>query len=213
MIINIKGTSGTGKSTIVREVVRRYHHKVDHFREGRKQPIYTVHYPDDEHRDEPSGLVPLVTLGHYNTPCGGCDTISKQEDIFRIVREQQRAGRDVLYEGLLVSGEVANTARLHLDGMPLEVIALDVPVEVCIASVNERRWAKSPDKPPVKPDNTIAKHRGVQLAMKRLGADGVSCTWASRDGALSLVLRLLGWSSQNDGRMVQAEPSIQQLPR
>lgn len=191
MIIGIKGTSGSGKSTIVRQVVERYGVEEPIHVEGRKQPFYTIHHSDKLSRS-------LVTLGHYNTPCGGCDTISKQATIFELIREHHAAGRDVLFEGLLVSGEVTNTAQLHKDGLPLEIIGLDVPVDLCIDSVNQRRWAKFPDKPGVKPDNTVAKHRGVRLAIKRLQAEGVSCTWANREAALNMVAGLLGWGPQHD---------------
>lgn len=183
-IINIRGTSGSGKSTLVRSIMDLYPHRHSYKMEGRKQPIGYV-------CSRAEGGRALAVIGHYETPCGGCDTIAKMETIFEKVRESHAAGFDVLFEGLLISADVNRTAALHEDGLPLEVVALDVPLDVCLDSVNARRWAKNPDKPPVNPKNTESKWKGVRKSMERLEAAGVRASWASRDGALTLIRHLL----------------------
>lgn len=179
MIINIRGTSGSGKSTLVRKVAALYPRRFPVKIEGRRQPIGYIH-------TRPNGRS-LALIGHYETPCGGCDTITSQDEIYTRVRAAHEQGMDVLYEGLLISADANRVIALHQDGLPVRVIALDTPLDVCLASVNERRWAKNPDKPPVNPKNTESKFKGVQSSMKRLEAAGLDARWASRDGAFELI--------------------------
>lgn len=191
MIINIRGTSGSGKSTLARKVMALYGNRVAYKREGRKQPIgYLYRRPPNSPHQVSAGRG-LAVIGHYETPCGGCDTIQKMDDIFQLVRDADAQGHDVLFEGLLISADMKRTLALHEEGLDLKVIALDVDIDTCIASVNERRWAKSPDKPGVNPKNTISKHKGVKSSMKKLGEAGVPATFCNRDEALLLIRELL----------------------
>lgn len=183
MIINLRGTSGSGKSTIVRKVMERYASKSRVTEEGRRQPIGYICA---------RGARPLAIIGHYETACGGCDTVPKMEKIYELVRKAHSNGMDVIFEGLLISADVNRTAALHEEGLPLTVIALDTPLDVCIDSVNERRHARNPDLPPVKTKNTESKYKGVKKSMERLRAAGVTAIEADRDAALAKCLELLG---------------------
>ncbi len=144
MILNIRGTSGSGKSTIVREIMDLYPgnrlrvKRSPSPKTGRqsKNPLCYV-----LHRHEPHGR-PLVVVGHYESACGGCDTIPDMDHIFSIVREAHLSSKDVLFEGLLISAEFNRTYALHTDRMPLMVIGLSTPLEECLASVERRRANK-----------------------------------------------------------------------
>ena len=179
-IINIRGTSGSGKSTIARMVMEHpsYGPREAHYIEGRKRPLYYTL----------AGQRPLAVLGHYETACGGCDTIPKMDTIFQLARELHDSGHDVLMEGLLMAADVQRHAALAQEGYPLLVVALDEPLDVCLASVNNRRHARNPDLPPVNPKNTTSKHRGVMLSVGRLKDAGVRVVVSDREGALSRVL-------------------------
>jgi predicted kinase len=185
MIINIRGTSGSGKSTLVRSITELYERKFPAKVEGRRQPIGYVF-------TRPKGKT-LAVIGHYETPCGGCDTITDQDEIYRRVRQSHEAGMDVLYEGLLISAETRRCIELHRD-FPgyLQVVALDTPLDVCLASINERRRAKDPDKGDVNPKNTESKFKGVQSAVRKLKSESVPADWWSRDGARTFIKLLLG---------------------
>lgn len=185
MIINIRGTSGSGKSTLVRRVVELYGSRISYKEPGRKQPIGYTYNRRGEGR-------PLAVIGHYETPCGGCDTIPKMDRIFELVRQAHAQGQDVIFEGLLIAADVNRTVALHTDGLPLRVIALDVPLEVCLDSVNQRRRAKNPDKPDVNPKNTKSKHKGVKASVERLRSAGVQVEWADREAAFEAIRRELG---------------------
>lgn len=184
MIINIRGTSGSGKSTLARSIMEHYGGKSLVKKKGRRQPLMYVFNPIGGGRK-------LAVIGHYETPCGGCDTISSMDEIFSLVRSAHTAGHDVLFEGLLISAEVNRTAALQEEGLPLKVVALDVPLDVCLDSINERRRRKNPDAPDVPSKNTESKHRGVKKSVERLLQAGVDVQFYSREEALKVIKGVL----------------------
>lgn len=187
MIINLRGTSGSGKSTLVRNVMALYGNKTNYKVEGRKQPIgYVLQYGAG------TRVQPLAIVGHYETDCGGCDTIANMDEIYGKVREAHKAGMDVLYEGLLISADANRVVALHTDGLFVRVIALNTPLDVCLESVNHRRRNNAmlkgkPYKGDVNPKNTTSKFAGVKSSMKRIEAAGIPCSWESRESALALI--------------------------
>lgn len=184
MIIHIRGTSGSGKSTLARAVMDdpAWTGRVNIMKEGRKQPFgYLLT------RSSGPGL---YVVGHYNTPCGGSDTIPDMDAIFDSVKEAHARGHDVLFEGLLTARDFKRTMDLHEKSPPVFVLALDVPLDVCVASVETRRRARGNDKP-LNPKNTAAKHRDTQSAVRKLSEAGVDTLWANRDRALLELRRRL----------------------
>lgn len=175
MIVNIRGTSGSGKSYLVRHVMAYYDNKEAIHIEGRKQPLYYLL------RHE--GFRDLAVLGHYETACGGCDTINGLDWIYRLVREQHEAGRHVLFEGLLLSNEVERTKLLP----DVQVICLTkVPLDVCIESINARRRARGVMEP-VATKNTSAKWDQIQRVAVRLEQAGVVTHRCDRQEAMDLL--------------------------
>ena len=181
MIINVRGTSGSGKSTVVRKIIDLFPRKCAIKVPNRKRPLCYV-----LNRDE-ANYRPLLVVGHYETPCGGCDTILSINAAYDIVREGHSKGLDVLFEGLLLSADIRRTQALFDDGMPIKVIGMDVSLEECIASVNGRRWRKNPDRPPVNVKNTYSKWKATQRTMEVLTESGLDCHWADRDKAVVLI--------------------------
>lgn len=189
MIIKLLGTSGSGKSTLIRKVVEHYPDHEDRFVEGRKQPLYTYHY--DKNNDDRRVL---VVPGHYNSPCGGCDTINDMDEIFRIVRDAADDEFDVLMEGLIVSTETKRTRKLVEDNYPFLCVHMDLDLQLCVDSVNLRRKAKNPDKPNVNPRNTELKHKTLKRVMEKFREDCPSelfVTTNNREEALATVLKEL----------------------
>lgn len=187
MIINVRGTSGSGKSTLVRRVRDLYSQTLRVKQEGRKQPLgYILHYGAG------TRVQPLALVGHYETDCGGCDTIANMDEIYENVRKAHAAGMDVLYEGLLISADANRVIALHADGLPVRVIALNTPLALCLESVNHRRrntaMVKGKDyKGDVNPKNTTSKFSGVKSSLKRIEAAGILYSWESRDSAFELI--------------------------
>jgi len=190
MIINIRGTSGAGKSTLVKAIMDKYVSMTVYKEAGRKQPIGYLCMPAAG-----SDLKSMAVIGHYETPCGGCDTIPGMEKIFNLVRMSYEDGHHVLFEGIMIVADSKWCKGLHEDGLPLKVITLDkVPIEVCLSSVNHRRMQRmGPDKyTPVNPKNTEKRVKPIANSVDRLRAAGIHVENCDRDEALAFISKEFG---------------------
>lgn len=182
-LINIRGTSGAGKSHLIREIMKCFAVKQPHHKEKRKQPLYYTF--------ENPGQPLLSVIGHYETACGGCDTISDgTEGIFQLVRQQAQLG-NVLFEGLLIGVEVERTKTL-IDAGETHVIFLTTPIDTCVAGIQQRRTDRG-DERPLNPKNTQSKYVQCSKTYVRLQreAPGVHLHKLDRDAALAKVKELL----------------------
>lgn len=192
MIINVRGTSGSGKSTLMRSVMDQFPSREPIHVAGRKRPLYYKLWAEQPGADDPEP--DLVVLGHYDTACGGCDTIPTTDMTYDLVLEAHyMLGAHVLYEGLLISSDAQRTIDLmrNVGNQQLLVVELATTLEECLASVNQRRAARDPDLPPVDPKNTTAKWKGVQSSGAKLREAGVPYEVLDRDAALARVLEVL----------------------
>ena len=193
MIVNVRGTSGSGKSHLVKQVIDRMtrHHgaPTKESQDRRRQPIaYKWVWPDTAGRD-------LYIPGHYESPCGGCDTIKSMERVADMVRRAYDDGFNVLFEGLLYSEETKRTLNMYgEEGRDIQLVKLTTPLDVCINSVNKRRHARMGDKfTPINPKPTVEKKfHTTHRACDKLRRRGVPVTYVSRETALNHVLDLLG---------------------
>lgn len=183
-IINIRGTYGSGKTTLARFVMDSYLNMQPHYMEGRKRPLYYTF-------DHPEGGAPLAVVGSYETVCGGCDTIQDVSVIFDTVTFLSSEGFDVFYESLLLTADCQRTIDHYNAGWDLHVIYLDVPTQVCLDSVNMRRRAKNPNATDVDPKNLLNKMQGCKSSQRTLERNGVPCYLLDRAAAFSKVLELL----------------------
>jgi len=188
VIINLRGTYGSGKTTIARFVMDSYLNHQKHFQEGRKRPLYNTF-------DHPNGGNPLAVVGSYETICGGCDTISDTSMIFDTITFLSEAGYDVLYESLLLTADCGRTIKHFQAGWNLHVIYLDVPTMVCFDSVNQRRRAKDPHAVDVDPKNLLGKVQSCKSSKKNLDRNGVPTYLLDRAAAFTKCLELLNVDS------------------
>jgi hypothetical protein len=100
MLINLRGTSGSGKSTIVRNLMTQCGCKPIHGALGLHLPeAYLLMLPH-----------PVYVIGPYTTPCGGCDRILPFALVPRLIKQYSQRGH-VILEGLLMStcyGEIGS---------------------------------------------------------------------------------------------------------
>lgn len=185
MIINIRGTSGSGKSTLVRSVMSAYADRSAVSVPGRKQPLFYICRSPGRY---------LMVPGHYEGPCGGCDTIKSVREVYEmlakyVVGEPQNV--NVLYEGLLASEDQKHCLQFHRSVAPVDlVVNLSTPIEDCLRAVAERRRARG-DERPLDPKNTTSRVRAIKSACAKLDAAGVRVEDHDRKSALERVLTLL----------------------
>lgn len=162
VVLNVRGTNGSGKSTVIFDLIKKFG-KTDLLGDDKKAWAYKLNcYP------------PLFIVGRYDTPTGGCDTIRTMDIICDRIRKLVKKG-DVIFEGLLVSGFHGRWVELERELSRCKFIygVLNTPIETCIERVVARRKAMG-NKKEFDPKNLIAKHRSVQssrLSLIRAGSD------------------------------------------
>lgn len=188
MILNIRGTSGSGKSTAVRKIMELAPRIEKIFTENRKNPLYyNLLWPDR------TVLVP----GHYETACGGCDTIKTYDDLFQIIRAAHIGNKDVLFEGLLVAHDKKRCKELFewlgKDPSQFQIIEITETLETCLNSVEKRRSErKNPPKKPFNPDNTTRRYREVVRSCEQLEEFGIPIHRYTREEIPDVVCHLFG---------------------
>lgn len=159
MIINVRGTHGSGKSTLMTQLLQRYAGKPEQDPEGGKKPLgYSMAV---------SWLSkPLFIVGPYETACGGCDAIQPYALIWPRV-ERYAAQGHVLFEGALVSSSYGNIGRdSEKYGTRFVFAFLHPPLEVCLQRIEQRRRQRGNNKP-LDPKNTWTKHRAVSQCIEK----------------------------------------------
>jgi ABC-type dipeptide/oligopeptide/nickel transport system ATPase component len=183
--INIRGTSGAGKSHLVRSIMALYDTAEPTYTEGRKKPYYT-HL---SHRD--MAVPQLCVPGHYETPCGGCDTIKTGQEVWAIVLRSIEAGHNCLFEGIMPQDWKIERVEQLAGLTELHIIQLNTPIELCLEAVRGRRAARGNEKP-LSPKNTVSRARNVEARIRELRRRGIACHTVDRDGAFALCRTLLG---------------------
>jgi len=131
MIISLRGTSGCGKTHLVREIIRLYPYHRSWWAKNRKKPLYTVYGRN------PKGRA-LVTPGHYEIANGGMDTLPTLDAGYGIALWAAMQHHDVLIEGKNMSDGLAHVDGLLSRGHDVRLVFIDEPLDVCIASVHMR---------------------------------------------------------------------------
>lgn len=182
MIVNIRGTGGAGKSTLVRAVMSYYPVKKPEHLEKRKQPIgYTLTHPH--------GGRSLYVPGHYETPCGGCDTIKGLDTIFGYVREANAKGMDVLFEGMLLCSDTKRVMELSRQTGNTTIISLTTPIDQCCENIRKRREARG-DERELDETNTRNRWTYEQKQIPKLHAAGMDLRTLVYEDALDTIRRM-----------------------
>ena len=134
MIINIRGLSGSGKTTAVKNIMDLYENKEPFFLGKTKNP--------NGYKLTSQGINPLVVLGPYEnkTGVGGCDTINFQDQIKVLIEHYSLLGYDILYESMQQSTSTT-MPTWALDFGQVVVLFLDIPLEQIAKQRAERSIA------------------------------------------------------------------------
>lgn len=186
MIFNIRGTHGSGKSTLARRVMDLYEFRAPKIVTGRSRPIGY----DCESRTYRRLFVP----GSYETPTGGCDTISEITTTYELVDAYATAGHVVLFEGILAQHSGGRLIALR-DKHDVTVIALTTSLEICVESVLDRRAARG-QFGDFNPRNVNREHKTVSGSVKKLRQLGVTVLEETRETAYEYLRQRLRTSRE-----------------
>jgi len=179
MLINLRGTHGSGKSTIVRTLLDA----------NDALPIYGLL---GRQRAEAYALLgKTFVLGPYTQQCGGLDAVQPYQLIVPLIMKYGAVG-NVIFEGALVSSCWGVVGRLiERWGRDAIIAFLDTPVAECIARVKARR-AERGDGRVFNPANLIQKHDAIARLKVKLDAAGIVRTVmvSSENAAATIALFL-----------------------
>ncbi|MGL6095368.1 MAG: hypothetical protein ACRC7O_06165 [Fimbriiglobus sp.] len=146
---------------------------------GRKKPLYY---------DSPNDWPRTIAIGHYESPCGGGDTIGSAGEIWKLVGDLQAnyPAANFLVEGLLLSEDVKWTK----DVSGVRCVFLRTPIDQCLKQIKARRAAAG-NAEPLDPVNTVNRFATIEKVRTRLTELGVPCYRASADQAVRLALSWL----------------------
>lgn len=136
LIINVRGNSGSGKTTVTRAFMDKC--TVPESWDNSSEPDQTYQYKGQH----------WVVLGRYGNVCGGCDTIKTQAEIVRRIEFYTGHGANIWLEGLILStiyGTVGEYSEKYGDRWVFAY--LQPPIEECIRRIKARRRAAGNTKP------------------------------------------------------------------
>jgi hypothetical protein len=209
IILQIRGTSGSGKSTAVRAVmamaneVRPVTPAAD-FPKQRRNPVgyvaswntATPHFPGA--RGMVVGQCDVFFPGHYETACGGMDTLPSYAVSFGLIKVNYELGRNVVCEGLLAAHDKKQTLAVWeaIGRKDLAILELAEPLEVCLDSVRGRRAARGADPDTFNPQNTIRRYQEVVRSCLQLEEHGIPVHRVTREQVVPKITELLGLKLQ-----------------
>ena len=130
MIINIRGTSGSGKTSLMRHFMENCSSVTPIQPNGSKKiKGYECIYKGQK----------IFVVGSYSNACGGCDTISTQDEIHSLIDDFAFDGH-VIFEGLFISHIYGRYAeRAKSDPENVVFFMLDTPFDTCMEHIRKRR--------------------------------------------------------------------------
>lgn len=186
MIVNIRATSGAGKTWLARRLLEQ-------------SGAVPVRWEDTHAKHRPvvyGGRFnggPVYVVGYYpeHSHTGGCDKFAwpgGQDYTCALVREFAALGH-VVFEGLMVSTIESRYAYLAHE-LPCTFAFLDTPLEVCLQRVQGRRGEKGTEKA-LDPSNTTNKVTAIKVCRAKFAAAGLACVtlpWQDPWPALAALL-------------------------
>ncbi len=153
MLVSIRGTNGSGKTTIVRAFLDQF----------KGVPIYGVLGPrsPESYALNVKGIQrPLYVLGSYHTISGGLDQVQPYDLILGLIEKYAAKGH-VVFEGVIVSSSYGRVRRLlEKWGQEAVMAFLTTSLEDCLKNVQKRRNARD-DVREFNPKNTTSKYNQI----------------------------------------------------
>jgi len=196
VIIQIRGCNGSGKSTIIRKLLRAYGKNPRWAKINGKRKIVGYRLSRMSQR--------TYVIGAYETPTGGCDVFPTVSAVERWVEHFAKKG-NVVFEGAMIStltGRFVALARkmqsrrdCHAHRFIFAV--LDTPLHKCRRRI-EKRQAKSGRKNskgtrPFGTDRAMQRYRGSMISSpKSLKREGMDVRVLNHKKAVRRIVHWLG---------------------
>jgi hypothetical protein len=180
-IVQVRGTHGSGKSTAVRSLLKTL------------GPATGITAPG-ERKLLGYQLNGARVVGSYETECGGCDGITKQDDITARVRAWAREG-SVVFEGILASKTHQRYADLRDElvnaGCRYIFAYLNTPLVECLKRVGARRFNRG-EAAPLNPANVVSGYEAVLKVRQKTidaGFHVIDLDWRDAERQLAALVK------------------------
>ena len=170
MIIQIRGTSGSGKSTVVKKIMQARPYLEPHYIEKRKRPLFYLGKG-------------LLILGHYEIACGGCDTIGSVPQIFEVLKTLPPY-KHLIMEGLLLSEDVIWTVKLQNE---VRSLFLTTSPQESLRRVAIRQEGREPANPERLKEKLESRMYRIEKIRKRLIDAGSYTQRCNSDQAVKII--------------------------
>lgn len=181
MIFQLRGCSGSGKTWVVRELFDNYETKPIKDKSGNIVGYYLKE-------------LNLFIVGKYTTSCGGCDTISTQDETVERVEKAVKKGYNVLFEGLIASHIAKRYAELYFRHPDTTYfIFLNTDLEKCREQITERRRKNGMDTSKVAKnvEKDYTSTMRSRINMKDMGVPKKNLRLLSSSDSLAFILKKL----------------------
>ena len=201
MIIDIRGTNGSGKSWVARQlflaaegVLVLRGPGITPESQGQRKPdaiwAYMLSY-QPHFRDK------LYVVGRYDGDHGGgCDPVSPLAEVEARVRYLAKFGH-VVFEGVIVSGTFGRFGQVAAE-LPYTAVGLTTELDRCLDNIALRRRLQGKDPDAFNRTNPTRKAREVRSALRKFREAGTPTYETDADGAPALILNILERSERND---------------
>ena len=175
MIVNIRGTNGSGKSTVVKRFLKDYPTTEVFGALGPKRPeAYQVKIP---------GRKLLYVIGPYQTATGGVDAMScTAEELIARLEKYHKKGH-ILFEGVVIStyyGAVGEWLQKYKG--EARVVFMDTSLALCLDGIKERGGSGT--------KNVAGKIEAIKRVQERMSEEGIQTISLSRENAFP---RIVDW--------------------
>lgn len=192
MIINVRGTNGSGKTFVVHQLLKAAGSKLIYGELGAR-------LPEAHSFLHPKISKPVFVLGPYSLvgvdlSIGGCDRLSFPA-IERLINKYSVLGH-VIFEGVLISTFYGVIGKLlEPFGKDAVLMFLDTPVEECVRRVNSRRVDGGAE---FDPTLLRQKHTTIAKVRDKVAAEGKLTVLSVKDSeAAEKITRLLSRGPAN----------------
>ena len=188
-IVNLRGTNGSGKSTVARALLSWGPHTgidLAPYTTPKGAPRVVKGYHVLEHD--------LIVVGPYTTDCGGCDAIKTQALVKQSIKIAASQARHVFFEGVIVStlfsgylelAQQLRTEGLSRAGRDFIWAYLDTPLNECLARIQKRNGGK-----PIKEALVADKVKAIRSTIEKAIAAGEQAVSIDHTNAVEKVKEL-----------------------
>ena len=193
-VVAIKGTNGSGKSTVVRALLDRLG-KQSILRVNSKEAGYRCRYEDGS----------LFVLGKYKTAvCGGLDSSfsygGAADDLLLCIEKLAGQGH-IVCEGVIAITSYGHERmtrfadKLKRRGHRMIFARIDTPAELCVERVKQRR-REAGNTRPFDPAKLLDKYQSILKSQEQLLAGGYDARILPHEEPLQTLLRWFEERSQ-----------------